>query len=154
MTETGSMSSDPAGLTFFRKLLASGESTAPICDALSFQLSAADYGTTEFTAWPAQNFTNPGGVIHGGYVTAVLSSAMSCAVHTTLDEGERYTTTNIIVHLTRALKPGHGSIVATGAVVHRSRRGATAEGRLLDQEGRLIAHGSTTCVIEAARRLD
>jgi len=141
---------EAAGLLFFRELLRAGEPAAPICTALNFQLSAAEHGSTEFTAWPQQQFTNPSGVVHGGYLAVILSSAMSCAVHTTLDEGERYTTTNISLHLTHALKPGVGPVVATGAVVYRGRRGATAEGRIIDHQRRLIAHGTTTCVVVPA----
>ncbi|WP_304176941.1 PaaI family thioesterase [Phenylobacterium aquaticum] len=138
---------DGAGLSFFRELLRTGEPAAPICPVLSFELTGAEHGSTEFTGSPDARFTNPGGVVHGGYLSVILSSAMSCAVHTTLDEGERYTTTNINLHLTRALMPDQGPIVATGVVVHRSKRGATAEGRIVDHEGRLIAHGTTTCIV-------
>jgi len=143
---------EAAGLLFFRKLLRAGEPAAPICTALNFQLSAATYGSTEFTAWPQLQFTNPAGVVHGGYLAVILSSAMSCAVHTTLDEDERYTTTHFTVHLTHALKPGVEPVVATGTVVYRGRRGATAEGRIVDHAGRLIAHGTTTCVVMPAGR--
>lgn len=138
---------DPAGLAHFRELLRTGESAAPICHALDFHLSSADYGTTEFTARLEPWFTNPGGVIHGGFLTVVLSSAMSCAVHTTLKDGERYTTTDIVTHLVRPLLPGEGPIVVSGRLIRRSRSGATAEGRVVDSTGRLVAHGTTTCVI-------
>jgi uncharacterized protein (TIGR00369 family) len=141
---------DTAGLSFFRELLRTGEPAAPICPVLSFELTGAERGSTEFRGWPDVKFTNPGGVVHGGYLTVILSSAMSCAVHTTLVEGERYTTTNINVHLTRALMPDQRPLVATGVVVHRSKRGATAEGRIVDRKGRLIAHGTTTCVVMPA----
>jgi len=142
------------GLAFFRELLRTGAPAAPICAPLNFQLSAAGHGRTEFTAWPGPQFANPGGVIHGGYLSVILSSAMSCAVHTTLDEGERYTTTNINVNLTRPLKPGPEPVVATGVVVHRGRQGATAEGRMIDSAGKLVAHGVTTCMIFVPRRQD
>jgi uncharacterized protein (TIGR00369 family) len=138
---------EAAGLSFFRELLRTGDPAAPICSTIDFQLSAAEHGRTEFTGWPGRQHTNPSGVVHGGYLGVILSSAMSCAVHTTLDEGEHFTTTNINLHLTCALRPDDGSVVATGVVVHRSRRGATAEGRIVDRDGKLLAHGTTTCVI-------
>jgi uncharacterized protein (TIGR00369 family) len=138
---------DTSGLSFFRELLNTAKPAGPICTALNFQLSAAGHGKIEYTGWPAIEFANPSGVVHGGYLAVILSSAMSCAVHTTLNDGENYTTTYIGIHLTRALKPGQGSITATGTVVHRGRRGATAEGRIFDHGGKLIAHGTTTCVV-------
>jgi len=142
------------GLAFFRELLRTGTPAAPICTPLNFQLSAAAHSSTEFTGWPGPQFANPGGVVHGGYLAVILSSAMSCAVHTTLDEGERFTTTNFNVNLTRPLKPGPGPVIASGVVVHRGRQGATAEGRIVDSAGKLLAHGTTTCVIFAARKQD
>jgi uncharacterized protein (TIGR00369 family) len=154
MVEQHATPPEAAGLSFFRELLRTGEPAAPICPALNFRLSAAEHGSTEFTGWPELQFTNPSGVVHGGYLAVILSSAMSCAVHTTLGEGEHYTTTNMSVNLTRALKPEGGPVVASGAVVHRGRGGATAEGRIIDREGRLIAHGTTTCIVFPARRED
>jgi len=36
-------------------------------------------------------------------------------------------------------------------VIHRGRRAATAEGRLIaERSGKLLAHGTTTCLIEGA----
>ena len=142
------------GLAFFRELLRTGTPAAPICTPLNFQLSAAAHGSTEFTGWPGPQFANPGGVVHGGYLAVILSSAMSCAVHTTLDEGERFTTTNFNVNLTRPLKPGPGPVIASGVVVHRGRQGATAEGRIVDSAGKLLAHGTTTCLLYTSDAAD
>lgn len=135
------------GLAFFLEKLQTGKPVAAICPTMNFALTAADLGFTEFTGHPDATFSNPGGVIHGGYLITVLSSAMSCAVHTTLAEGERYTTTDIVTQLVRPLQESDGPIVATGRLIHRGRRGATAEGRLVNAAGKLIAHGTTTCVI-------
>ena len=41
-----------------------------------------------------------------------------------------------------------GAVVnAVGTVVHRGRRLATAEGKLLDERGKLVAHATTSCMI-------
>jgi uncharacterized protein (TIGR00369 family) len=154
MSDERPASPENEGLAFFSELLRTGAPAAPICTPLNFQLSRAGHGHTEFTAWPGPQFANPAGVVHGGYLAVILSSAMSCAVHTTLDEGERYTTTNFNVNLTRPLKPGQGPVIATGVVVQRGRQGATAEGRMVDSAGKLVAHGMTTCVIFPARKQD
>ena len=45
---------------------------------------------------------------------------------------------------------GTGPVVCEGTVVHRGRTTATAEGKVFVQEsGKLIAHGTTTCLIIA-----
>ena len=88
------------------------------------------------------------------YLGAVMPSSAVALVHTTLDEGERFTTTNFNVNLTRPLKPGLGLVIASGVVVHCGRQGATAEGRIVDSANKLLAHGTTTCVIFAVRKQD
>jgi len=143
----GDPDGEPAGLAQFRQWMRAGAPAAPICETLDFDLSAVGYGMTAFTARLDRRFNNPAGVIHGGFVTVVMSSSMSCAVHTTLRDGERYTTTDIVTHLVRPLMSSDGPVVATGRLIQRSRRGATAEGRVVDAAGRLVAHGTTTCVI-------
>jgi uncharacterized protein (TIGR00369 family) len=72
---------------------------------------------------------------------------MGCAVHTTLGEGERYTTLELKVNFVRAITEATGRVVASGAVIHRGGRIATAEARLADEDGRLLAHGTSTCLI-------
>jgi uncharacterized protein (TIGR00369 family) len=72
---------------------------------------------------------------------------MGVAVHTTLDEGQRYTTLELKVNYVRAITEETGRVVATGTVIHRGGRVATAEARLTDADGRLLAHGTSTCLI-------
>jgi uncharacterized protein (TIGR00369 family) len=51
------------------------------------------------------------------------------------------------ISFVRAITPETGVIRAEGVVLNRGRRVATAEGRLQDGTGRLLAHGTTTCMI-------
>jgi uncharacterized protein (TIGR00369 family) len=73
---------------------------------------------------------------------------MSCAVHTTLAAGERYTTLELKVNFVRAMTVATGRVRAEGKVVHRGGTIATAEGRIVaERDGKLLAHGVTTCLI-------
>jgi len=73
---------------------------------------------------------------------------MGCAVHTTLDPGAAYTTSEVQVRYIRGMTAATGRVLAEGTVVHSGGRTATAEGRLfVEADGTLIAHGSTGCVI-------
>jgi acyl-coenzyme A thioesterase PaaI-like protein len=47
----------------------------------------------------------------------------------------------------RPITPETGVISAEGVVLSRGRRVGTAEGRITDSNGRLLAHGTTTCPI-------
>jgi uncharacterized protein (TIGR00369 family) len=90
---------------------------------------------------------NPLGTVHGGYAATLLDSCMGCAVQTLLDAGEGFTTLELKVNLLRPLLPGMGEVRAIGKAIHRGSRTAVAQGHLEDQDGRLLAHGTSTCLI-------
>ena len=48
--------------------------------------------------------------------------------------------------MTNPMGPG-ATLTATGSITHRGRRLATAEGRLVDERGKLVAHGTTSCMV-------
>ena len=51
------------------------------------------------------------------------------------------------MNFTRPLGAGMGPLRAEGRVISVGRRIGTAEGRLLGADGRVYAHGSSTCLI-------
>jgi uncharacterized protein (TIGR00369 family) len=120
---------------------------APIADLVGMELVELGEGQATFALDPAERHYNPLGTVHGGIAATLLDSAMGCAVHTTLGEGERYTTLELKVNFVRAITEATGRVVASGAVIHRGGRIATAEARLADENGRLLAHGTSTCLI-------
>jgi len=72
---------------------------------------------------------------------------MGLAVLSRLPVGSGFTTLEVKVNFVRAISDKTGPLLATGKVVHPGSRIATAEARLLDQAGKLYAHGSATCMI-------
>jgi uncharacterized protein (TIGR00369 family) len=135
------------GLAFLRAILDGTIPPAPIQATMGFDLIAAEEGVARFRAMPAEHLYNPMNGVHGGVACTLLDSAMGSAVMTTLDEKTGYSTLDLTVHLTRPISAKTGPIVAEGRVVHRGSRIATAEGRLTDGEGRLLAHATTTCIL-------
>lgn len=119
----------------------------PIGETLNFVLTEVDEGVAVFEADARADFYNPLGMVHGGWAATLLDSCMGCAVHTTMEPGGRYTTLEIKINYIRAISSETGRLRAEGQVVHRGRRTATAEGRLVDAAGKLYAHGTTTCII-------
>jgi uncharacterized protein (TIGR00369 family) len=93
------------------------------------------------------DFANPLGAVHGGIAATLLDSALGCAVHTTLAAGVGFTTLELKVNYIRAARTDGQTLTATGTVIHAGRRTATAEGKVLDEQGRLVAHATTTCMI-------
>ncbi|HEX4466274.1 MAG TPA: PaaI family thioesterase [Solirubrobacteraceae bacterium] len=137
-----------SGLEYMRAI-AGGELPAPpIARLFGFEIVEADVGRAVFALEPAEWMYNPIGSVHGGVAATLLDSCMGCAVHTTLETDVGYTTTDLQVRYLRGMTATTGRVLAEGRVVHSGKRTATAEGRLFVELGeRLLAHGSTGCVI-------
>lgn len=136
-----------SGLDFLRDLLAHRIPAAPISQTAGLWLTEAEPGRVIFAGEPSAAFLNPLGTVHGGWMATLLDSAMGCAVHSLLKPGQSYTTAELKVNFVRPVLPGAGVLRCEGKVIHGGSRLATAEGRLTDAAGKLLAHGSTTCMI-------
>jgi uncharacterized protein (TIGR00369 family) len=139
-----------SGLEFLRAGIDAKTPKAPIAATLDFVMTEAEAGRVLMTAEPQEFHYNPIGVVHGALAAALLDSAMSCAVHTTLPAGVGYTTLDLNLTFVRGLTVESGPVCCEGKVVHRGRRVSTAEGRLwIEESGKLAAHGKTTCLIRS-----
>lgn len=136
-----------SGLQIMQGLL-SGELPYPhIADTLDFALLSVDKGQAVFQGTPQLKHYNPLGGVHGGWYATMLDSAMGCAVHTMLAAGQGYTTAELSVNIVRAASERSGPLRTIGNVVHCGRQLATAEGRIVGPDGKLYAHGTTTCLV-------
>jgi uncharacterized protein (TIGR00369 family) len=136
-----------SGLEYLQALLDGRFPPPPIAILLGFTLREVQRGRAVFEVQPAEYHYNPIGLVHGGLAATLLDSALGSAVHSTLAAGVRYTTVDLQVHLVRAVTVDTGVLRCEASVVHAGSRLATAEGRLIDANGRVYAHGSTTCLI-------
>jgi len=143
LEEIGSYS----GLDFLRRIAEGSVGQPPIAATLGFQLSEVALGLAVFTMTPELRHYNPIGTVHGGVASTLLDSCMSCAVQTHLAKGKGYTTLELKVNLVRPITAATGPIRAEGRSLHVGRRSGTAEGRIIDAKGSLLAHGTTTCLI-------
>lgn len=135
-----------SGLDFLRAILA-GKVPAPICDLVGFYLTEADYGYAVVSGVPGPEHYNPIGTVHGGFTALLLDSTMSSAVHSTLEPGFGYTTLEYKINMVRPMTARTGRVRAVGKIVNKGKRIGTAEGQLLDEDGKLYAHGTSTCMI-------
>jgi uncharacterized protein (TIGR00369 family) len=144
---TAAAGSALSGLELMRAIIDGSLPPPPIARLVGFSIVEVDLGRAVFAVEPAEWMYNPIGSVHGGVAATLLDSCMGCAVHTTLEAGVGYTTTDLQVRYIRAMSADTGRVLAEGRVVHGGRRTATAEGRLLTEDGTLLAHSTTGCVI-------
>jgi uncharacterized protein (TIGR00369 family) len=136
------------GLELFKEMSEGRLPPPPIMVTLGFSGVEFDEGRAVFAGEPAEYLYNPIGTVHGSWAMALLDSAMSCAIHTTLTVGERYTTVEIKVNFVRPITIDTGRVRCEGMVIHRGGTIATAEGKVIaESTGKLLAHGTTTCLI-------
>lgn len=145
--ELGEQARAMPGLDFLEAIRDEELPPAPIQRLLDFALTEVEVGRVVFTAQPGEQHYNPIGVVHGGLAATLLDSAMGAAVHSTLPQGQGYTTLETKFNLVRAVTVDTGPIQAEGRVVNRGRQVATAEGYLRDGAGKLLAHGTSTCLV-------
>ena len=140
-----------AGIEFLRAIRDGRLPAPPIARLIGFTLVEVDDGQVVFEVLPGEQHYNPIGVVHGGLAMTLLDSAMGCAVQSRSPAGAGYTTLEAKTNLVRPITTKTGKLRAIGKVLHLGKRVATAEARLLDVEGKLYAHASTTCMILGER---
>jgi uncharacterized protein (TIGR00369 family) len=136
-----------SGLEFVQGLVDGSLPLNTIAQTLGYDVTEAVNGRVVVTAEPSAAHLNPAGTVHGGFAATLLDSCMGLAVQTTLEKGVIQTTIEFKISLLRPITPETGPIKAEGVVLNRGRRIGTAEGRITDRQGRLLVHGTTTCLI-------
>jgi len=140
------------GLSFLRGIIEGTHPAPPFADAMDFDLVEAEEGRVVFTGVPSARFFNPLGTIHGGWTATILDSAMACAAHSTLKPGEGYTTLEMKLNYVRPVMPESGKLRCEGRLIHRGGSVITSEGKLVDGRGKLLAHGTETCMVFPAKK--
>jgi len=135
------------GLQYLQALQTGDVPAAPIASLLGMWIVEVSEGRIVFAAEPGEYEYNPIGTVHGGIAATLLDSAMGCAIHSTLPAGTAYTTLELKVNYLRSMTSNTGVVYCEGKIIHVGGRVATAEGRLTDAAGKLLAHGTTTCIV-------
>jgi uncharacterized protein (TIGR00369 family) len=135
------------GLEFVQGLAGGTLPLNTIAKTLGYDIVEAASGRVVITAHPNGDHLNPSGTVHGGLAATLLDSCMGLAIQSTLGKGMGSTTLEIKISFVRAITPETGPIRAEGTVLNCGRRVGTAEGRVTDSRGRLLVHGTTTCLV-------
>jgi uncharacterized protein (TIGR00369 family) len=120
---------------------------AGIAVSLDFQLVEVGDGFAVFEGVPGLHAYNPLGTVHGGYAATLLDSACGCAVHSKLAAGDSYTTLELKVAYHKAVTEKTGKVRAEGRVLTFGRRVAFSEGKLFDEDYRLLASATSTLLV-------
>ena len=136
-----------AGIDFVRSVFDGRLPQPPIMQTIEPFDCSADPGVIVMHSIPALRHYNPIGSVHGGYAATLLDSAMGLAVHSQCPLGSGYATLEFKVSFIRAMTADTGAVRTEGRTLSFGRRAATAEARMTDAKGRLLAHATTTCLL-------
>jgi uncharacterized protein (TIGR00369 family) len=136
-----------AGIDFVRAIFEGKLPTPPIMQTVEPFDSTAEPGVVAFHSIPGFRHYNPIGSVHGGYAATLLDSAMGLAIHSALPAGTGYTTLEFKVSFIKGMTEDTGLVRTEGRTLNAGRRAATAEARITDARGRLLAHATTTCLV-------
>ena len=136
-----------SGLEFFQEMMAGTLPPPPMVALLGLRMVEASRGRVVFVGTPHEEFYNGMGVAHGGWAATLLDSALGCAINTTQPAGRTFTTLELKINFTRPLRREVGEVRCEATVIHAGTRSATAEARVVDEGGKIYAHGTTTCIV-------
>jgi uncharacterized protein (TIGR00369 family) len=132
----------------FLQAIIDGRLPAPtIAKTLSFKPVEVGDGFAVFEGEPGQDLLNPLGSVHGGWALALIESATAAAVHSTLPAGASFATIETKGNFSRLILADTGKVRAEGRLVNAGRTIVSAEARIVDGRGRLLAHGTSTVMV-------
>lgn len=134
------------GLEIMTAMMEGGISHPPMADTMSMKIIRVEEGTIHFEVKADKRHMNTMGGIHGGFCATVLDTITGCAIHTTLGKGVSYGTIDLNVKMTRPI-PIDKTLIAEGIVINKTRRLAISQGTIKDENDKIYAYGSATCMI-------
>lgn len=136
-----------SGLEYLELITNKKLAPPPVANLIGYKILAVKNGSAVYELDPEEYHYNPFSSVHGGIISTLLDTAMTASVLTTLARGVSCSTVEIKVNFVRPVTSGGGTFRCEAQVLHMGKSLATAEGKLTDRDGRLYAHGTTTCSI-------
>ena len=127
-----------------RRVVAGERPQSPIFEVIGARLVAVEPGRARVELDADERLANPMGTLHGGVMCDIADAAMGVAYASTLADGESFTTLELKINFLRPVWKTR--LVAEGTVVQRGRTVGLAECTITDQDGRLIAKATSTCL--------
>jgi uncharacterized protein (TIGR00369 family) len=116
----------------------------PIADLLGIEVVSVGDGKCTMRMEAVEAYENPMGTVQGGIFCALADAAMGFAFFSTLADGESFTTVELKINYLRPF--WSGTLLANGWVVSRGKTVGMTECDVMDDQERLIAKATSTCL--------
>lgn len=137
---------EATGLDFLRNL-GTAEMPPYVGTLLGLNVEEAQAGRVVVSMKTRPDFANLVGTVNGGITATLIDAALGSAVQSTLELGVGWSTLELNVNYIRPVPVNGVVLTATATTIHVGRRTATTECRVHDADGRLVAHGTSTCIV-------
>jgi uncharacterized protein (TIGR00369 family) len=135
-----------SGIEQLRLLIGGRVAPPPIGHLTGMRPTEVGPGNATFIMPITPWLRTPQGPVTGGAIAILADGPLGCAVQTILPPATPYTTSELSINMVRPV-PMSGQLVARGRLVHGGRLLALTEVFVTDDTGRLVAHGTSRCVI-------
>jgi uncharacterized protein (TIGR00369 family) len=117
----------------------------PVAQLIGFRLVEAGVGHAVMELDAEKRHANPMGTLHGGIICDLADGAMGCAIASTLEDGESFTTLDLT---TKFFKPIWNSrLRAEAKLTRRTRTLGFIECDVTDEKGSLVAKVISSCMV-------
>ena len=135
------------GLEYLQRIVSGDYAQLPIGVTLGFRIAAVEPGSVTIRGTPSRSAYNLIDTMHGGWAAAMVDTAIALSSLSLLDASQTFTTLDIRVNFIRPITVDTGEVVAVGNVINGGRRVAYCEAKVTDPQGKLLAHGTGSCLI-------
>lgn len=119
---------------------------APMAKTIPMQLVEVQEGYIIYEVTPGEEHINLQGGVHGGFCATILDSVTGAAAHTIMEKGVRFATTDLNIKMIRPMQCGK-TYRGVGKIINQGRTLVMTEGRIIDENDKIYAHGTATLMI-------
>ncbi|MGD9080804.1 MAG: PaaI family thioesterase [Desulfobacterales bacterium] len=121
-------------------------STCPYFELLSMELVDVGIGYSSLEIDLTRKHLQPFGMVHGGVFSSIVDAATFWAVYCGVEDQEAGMTT-VDLKLNYLAPAASGKLIASGRQIKLGRTLGYAEAEVLDENGKILAHGTSTVII-------
>src|ERR1700687_2920283 len=136
-----------SGLEYMRKIMTGELPPSGMVQLLNLKVVEVSEGRAVFTVQPDERHYNGLGIAHGGLAATLLDSALGCAINATMPAGKVFTTLEMKINYVRPITREGGELRCEARMIHVGGRVATAEGRIMDGEGKRYEDGTANRMV-------
>ncbi len=134
----------PRWADLFARILRGDAPPPPVATLVGMELVSAAPDRAVFTMDAGEQHGNPMGTVQGGILCVLADAAMGTAYGSELRAGESLTTLELKINFLRPVR--RGKLTAVGEVIKRGQTVGLVECTITDDQGRLVARASCTCL--------